>query len=201
VSDLFSYDQSNTPIDPDEEAQLIPSLSTRAELNAFELTNILEARTWAMSPRRLRSINPADELFLRELHRRMFNKVWRWAGQYRTTMKTIGVEVHRVQSDIGALIADLRFWIENRTFPPIELAARLHHRLVVIHPFCNGNGRHSRLFADIVAQKYWNVQLGWGAGTGDHKSIRDRYIEALRSADQNNFGPIIDFAGSGQIGN
>lgn len=199
MADLFEYNHGNTPIDEAETLDLIPSLSTRDELNSFEFENIMDARRWALGRRSLNAARPIDEIYLRDLHRRMFNKVWRWAGVYRKTEKTIGVPPAHIQSDLGALLGDANYWVDHNTFVPLELVARFHHRLVSIHPFSNGNGRHSRLISDVIAAKYWSMSLNWGAGTGSHAEIRARYIEALRLADVGNLNPLISFVGSGKL--
>jgi Fic-DOC domain mobile mystery protein B len=118
-----------------------------------ERQNILEAYAWALAPNHLRRRNPLSEHYVRDLHLRMFDQTWRWAGVYRTTEKNIGVPHHEIRERLGALIGDARYWVEHGTHPPDELAVRFHHRLVLIHPFANVNGRHARLIADVLAQR------------------------------------------------
>jgi Fic-DOC domain mobile mystery protein B len=154
---------NTTPLDADELAQLIPALATQAELNEYERLNILEARRWVFNQRVLSRMDPITESFLRELHKRMFNRTWRWAGVYRSTNKIIGVEFYQIRNLIPALLGDVRYWVDNKAFEPDEIATRFHHRLVWIHPFSNGNGRHTRLLGDVVAVKLGREPFTWGS--------------------------------------
>lgn len=124
----------------------------------------------------------------------MFGATWKWAGTYRKTQKSIGVESFRISTEIRNLLEDVKCWLENQTYPPIEIAARFHHRLVQIHPFANGNGRHARLATDLLCQFHgWRVSP-WGDGDlVQAGNLRQRYIEALRSADEYDYAPLIAF--------
>jgi Fic-DOC domain mobile mystery protein B len=148
MTDAFHADDDATPLTPDEREGLIPThITLRGELNELEQNNIAEADRWAFERKR----NVLDEAFLKNLHRRMLNKVWRWAGEYRQTEKNIGINPpFRIQPETHQIIEDAKFWIENKSYPPDELAVRFHHRLVFAHPFANGNGRWSRLAADLL---------------------------------------------------
>src|ERR1019366_7178919 len=150
-----------TPIELDEADGLIPSLSTRAELNAFEAMNIAEALGWARGNKKLlRHLLSIDTLQL--LHERMFDKTWRWAGSIRMTEKSIGVAQHEILPDLRAFTDDVECWLEFDSYTPAEIAARFHHRLVFIHPFANGNGRHARLATDLLCEKQnWKLS-DWG---------------------------------------
>jgi Fic-DOC domain mobile mystery protein B len=132
--DLFQADGDATPLTDDERQGLIPSIATRAELNAFERLNINDARRWAMRPAQLKRPDLVSDIFARELHRRMFNAVWRRAGFYRTTDKNLGWEVHRLTEGVRNAFEDARAWMAFSTYPMPEIAVRLHHRLVLIHP-------------------------------------------------------------------
>src|SRR5579864_1983912 len=134
--------EPNTPLSPEELADLIPSLATKEELNEWERENILRAREWAISDRTSPTDMASDE-YVRKLHLRMFDQTWKWAGQYRRTEKNIGIAVYQIREQLAALLGDVRYWIEHRTYPPDEIAVRFHYRLVAIHPFPNGNGRHA----------------------------------------------------------
>ena len=196
--DLFETGDNATPLDEDERRALIPSISTRAELNAVERLNINEARVWAMRPSILKRADLLTDGFARELHRRMFNGVWRWAGRYRKTDRNLGWEVHRLTEGVHNAFADARSQLEHATYPLPEVAVRLHHQLVVIHPWPNGNGRHARLLADIMIAARGGEELTWGAGAdlaamGD---VRQRYIDAVRQADEGDYVPLLDFARS-----
>lgn len=189
-----------TPVTPEEALELRVSISSRAELNAFERENILEARTWALSSRTLRRQDHLTEEFMRDLHRRMLGRVWRWAGQFRKSERNLGRPVSALAMDVRTLLDDARYWREHGTYPAVEAAVRFHHRLVAIHPWVNGNGRHSRLMADILVRAEAAPPLTWGRGVdlvapGD---VRTRYLAALRAADAGDFGPLIAFATGSQ---
>jgi Fic-DOC domain mobile mystery protein B len=186
-----------TPLDPDEAVQLLLSaITTRGELDVVEQENIAQATRWSFGRRRSPETVLA-ETFLRRLHREMFGNVWRWAGRYRQTPRNIGVDAWMIQQEIAGLIGDARYWAANRTYEPHELCVRFHHRLVAIHPFPNGNGRHSRLAADILATSLDQQPFAWGRGLDlDVASLRSRYIAALRAADEGHLDELIDFATS-----
>ena len=198
TGDLFAADGSNTALSPEEQLDLIPSLSTRAELNAAERANIHAARVWAMRPRTLKRSDLLTDAFARELHQRMFNQTWRWAGRYRKTEKNLGWEVARITEGVRNAFDDARAWMEFSTYPLHEAAVRLHHRLVVIHPWPNGNGRHSRLIADLIIAASKGEELTWGS-RGNLVAIGDarrRYLEAIQQADAGNLAPLLAFAQS-----
>ena len=187
-------DDANTPLDAEEMQQLIPSYITlRRELNEAEQVNIAYASKWLSS----RRSDPLDEVFLRELHKRMFGQVWRWAGHYRKTARNIGVDANRVRMDTAQALDDARFWVANATYAPDEIAVRFSHRLVAIHPFPNGNGRLSRMAGDLLAVQLGRPQFSWGSHSlTDANVTRAAYIAALRAADAHDLGPLILFARS-----
>jgi Fic-DOC domain mobile mystery protein B len=198
VTDLFREPDDATPLEAEEREQLLQSWIThRADLNRAEEANILDGAAWARGQRRRR---PADMLstgFATRLHRRMFGDVWKWAGTWRTTARNIGVDAWRIGTDVAALLDDVRFWVEHETWPPDGLAVRLHHRLVAIHPFPNGNGRHSRLMADLLVERLGGTPFSWGSGAlADASDLRRRYVAALRAADRHDIGPLLAFARS-----
>jgi Fic-DOC domain mobile mystery protein B len=178
-----------TPVDDDEVADLIPKhVRTRAELNVWEQENILTAATWAQDVKK----SLLEEEQIRALHRRMFDKTWKWAGKYRLSDKNIGVPWPHIQIEIRKLLDDARFWIENETFSMDEIAVRLHHRMVLIHPFPNGNGRHARLWSDTILVQNGRPPLNWKNSDLDHPGEgRSAYIAALRAADRNDYEPLI----------
>jgi Fic-DOC domain mobile mystery protein B len=188
----FDADDDATPLMPEERNGLIPThITLRSELNELEQQNIAEADRWAFARKR----NVLGEAFLRGLHRRMFNHVWRWAGDYRTTEHNLGIESYRIQPELRQIIDDARFWIDHRTYVPDELAARFHHRLVFVHPFPNGNGRWSRLAADLLVTQQGGSRFTWGrANLQAAGDVRRAYIEALRAADNHDIAPLIGFA-------
>jgi Fic-DOC domain mobile mystery protein B len=189
-------DKHITPLHPDKEKQLIPALTTKEGLNRFEEVNISEARAWALSPRVIRRIDPFVEPTIREVHNRMFDKTWKWAGKYRTTEKlNLGVPVAEIYERLGALLGNAHYWLEHKTFSPDEIAVRFHHELTVIHPFPNGNGRHARLYADTIALKLGGDVFTWGSANLVHAgAVRQRYIEALQAADEGNIKQLLEFA-------
>jgi Fic-DOC domain mobile mystery protein B len=181
-----------TPLDPEEADDLIPDhVTTRDELNAWEQENILEAERWLL--RRPRA-DVLTEAFVRELHRRMFGKTWRWAGEFRRSDKNIGVPWPTIPVSLREVLADARYWLEHRTYPPAEAAVRFHHRLVQVHCFPNGNGRHARLCADVLLRARGESRLTWGPDLdASGGAARERYITALQAADQGDYGPLLAF--------
>ena len=191
----------NTPLHPDDAAHLIPNLATREELDQWERQNILQAQEWAFNPRVMSSRDPLDEIYLRDLHRKMFNETWKWAGKYRIRdFINSGCAFAQIQERISVLLGDAKFWFEHETFTIDEIGVRLHHRLVwTIHAFPNGNGRHARLLANIVAVKHGRPRFTWGRtnlGPGD--PAREAYFKALHALDENdnNIQPLLDVARS-----
>lgn len=191
---LIPEDDGATPLGAEEMEQLIPSYITlRAELNEAEQRNILEAETWAFRRER----NVLSEGFLKDLHKRMYGNVWRWAGSFRLTEHNIGIEPYRIAVDLRQLLGDCQYWIENQTCHPDEIALRFSHRLVQIHPFPNGNGRHSRIAADLLLVKLGCKRFTWGrANLVNIDETRDQYITALRAADRHNYGLLKAFVRS-----
>ena len=183
-----------TPLTPEEREGLIPShVTLQSELNELEQQNILEADTWTS----LRKRDPLGEPFGRNLHRRMFRDVWAWAGTYRTSNKNLGVDWQLILPRLYEAMEQTRFWTDNKTFPPDEIAVRFHHTLVSIHPFPNGNGRWSRLMADILIVKLGGKRFTWGGGAlRAADETRKTYIAALKSADNQDFAPLLAFARS-----
>lgn len=195
----LEYPPGATPLNPNEIAGLkLSYISTQKELNAAEQDNILRGEKWAFSKKRKNFIT---ERFMRELHKKMFGHVWQWAGTYRTSDKSIGVEWFKIPTEINKLIGDVRYWITHETYPIDEIAARFHHRLVWIHPFPNGNGRWARVMADVLLFNSEQEVFSWGAKSktgslGEHSDARARYIHSLRSADARNFEELLSFVRS-----
>lgn len=186
---MFEYAPGATPLDPDEAEGLVPGhISTQGALNEWEQANIAEALAWI----RVSRLDPFDLLSVRKLHARMFGRTWTWAGQFRTTEKTIGVAPEEIPVRLRDLLDDGRFWMDRRIFSPHECALRLHHRLVSIHAFPNGNGRHARLWANWVLIKAGEPPIAWGGGLDDAGSIRKRYIASLRDADGGDYSALLD---------
>lgn len=193
-NDPFYQDDDATPLTPDERSGLIPThVTLRHELNELEQKNILEADRWVFQRKR----KVLDEKFLCNLHGRMFGDVWRWAGTYRTTPRNLGVEPWKIQPEMRQIIDDVRYWIEHETYKHDEIAVRFHHRLVATHPFPNGNGRWSRLVADLLVVALGGERFTWGSANLQKASdVRRRYIDALHAADNHDIELLIAFARS-----
>lgn len=186
-------DEANTPLTAEERDQLIPTYITlRSELNEAEQINIAQANRWLG---RMRKRDVLDDAFLRELHKRMFGEIWKWAGQYRLTARNIGIDAYRIPTEVRTLVDDVRFWVDNATYAPDEIAVRFSHRLVSTHPFPNGNGRLSRLVGDLLAMQLGQPRFTWGrANLVDAGEMRRAYVDALRAADADNIEPLLIFA-------
>jgi len=196
VTTITATSDGNTPLSPGELADLIPNLATRAELNEWERENILLARDWAIADR-TSAVDMASDEYVRKLHGKMFDQTWKWAGEYRCTEKNIGVPSHDIRERLIALFGDVRYWIENSIYSLDEISVRFHHRLVLIHPFSNGNGRHARLMADVLARKLGRPEFTWGsASLVKEGEARNQYLEAIRTADHGDIQPLLKFARS-----
>jgi Fic-DOC domain mobile mystery protein B len=193
-AEVSSLDRGRGAISTQERATLLPSLSSRAQLSEIERLNVHAARIWAMRDAVLRRDDLLTESFSRELHRRMFNAVWRSAGCYRTTRRDPGWEPERIAEGMGLFFDDAEGWIRCSTYPIHEVAVRLHHRLVSLHPWETGNGRHARLIADIAVAAHGEKPLTWGSGSQASGSARSRYIEAIRAADAGDMAVLVQFA-------
>jgi Fic-DOC domain mobile mystery protein B len=191
---LVPQDDGGTELTEEEREGLIPSYITlRSELNEAEQANILEAEEWAFARKR----DLLEEEFLNNLHKRMYGNVWRWAGRYRTSGKNIGIDAYRIPTELRQLLDDCRYWIENGTYEPDEIAVRFHHRIVSIHCYPNGNGRHARLAADLLLKSMGQERFSWGGeNLVDVGETRERYIAALQAADEHDIGPLLEFVRS-----
>lgn len=182
-----------TPLYPDEAEGLIPThVTTREDLNRLEQENIVEAMQWLCTSRP-KSI--LDEAFIRKLHRQMFGRVWEWAGKFRTSDKNIGVPKTHIGVELHKLCEDAKAQIEHQSFGPDEIAWRFHHRLVSIHPFSNGNGRHTRLITDLLLERILHQPpFTWGGMSGvPQGEVRAGYLDALRAADKGNYSKLAEF--------
>lgn len=195
MSDLHDEEpEGATPLTPEEREGLIPAQVTlRRELNEIEQQNILEASLWVSQRRH----DPVSNVFGRGLHRRMFGKVWRWAGDNRASNKNIGCDWWEIDVQLRGAFADTATWIEFSPYPSDEIAVRFHHRLVAIHPFANGNGRWSRMMGDALARRLGHPSFSWGNSCLlDDDATRSAYIDALRTADRHDIRPLLAFARS-----
>ncbi len=190
----LDYPPGATPLDADELASLIPGhITTQGELNEWEQLNIVQGESWALKQRK----EILNEGFLRQLHQQMFGETWKWAGQFRKTDKNIGVDWLKISVELKKLLDDTHFQIEHASYPPDEIAVRFHHRLVLIHPFPNGNGRHARLMADLLVERLGQPRFTWGSRSlVDANDTRKDYIAALQAADARDIAPLLAFARS-----
>ena len=190
------YNDGQTPLDEDEkEGLLIKSITTRGELDEFEQQNIEDAIQWSLT-RKFKSEQILSETFILALHKRMYKNVWRWAGEYRKTNKNIGVDKLDIPVALRSLIDDASYWLENNVYEPDEFALRFKHRLVSIHCFPNGNGRHSRMIADIIIEKIYQLPVfSWGSKSlADENDSRKNYLIAIRKADKGDLELLLKFA-------
>lgn len=192
----FTYPEGATPLDPNEVEGLIPThITKREELDRWEQDNINEALGWVEEKKPKDILN---ERFMKLLHKKMFCHVWKWAGSFRRSDKNIGVSWYMIPMELKKLCDDTEYWIDHQSFPEDEIAARFHHRLVLIHLFPNGNGRHARLMTDMLLEHVLSQSaFTWGKAdliqTGED---RKSYIEALRSADKGDYGRLLEFVRS-----
>lgn len=185
-----------TPLDPDElEGLKARHVTTRSQLDQLEQANVQDGLRW-LDRRRNRDV--LTEKFMLELHRRLFGDVWKWAGQLRQTEKNIGVDPAQISMQLRLLLDDARYWAERGTYVPLEAAARFHHRMVQIHLFPNGNGRHGRIAADAYITSYFGHEaVDWTAGY-DLQAMnprREQYIAALRAADAGDYSLMLKCVG------
>lgn len=194
----IEYIVGQTPLNEEERDGLrIPSITTREELDEFEQLNIEKAIQWTFG-KKLKTEQLFSEKYIKELHKRMYGEVWKWAGTFRTSEKNIGIKSYLIAIELKQLLDDAIFWKENNTYNSEELAIRFKHRLVSIHCFANGNGRHSRLMADLIMEKLYDSNFfSWGsANLVKATETRINYIKAVRKADNNDIEPLISFAKS-----
>lgn len=194
----LTYLNGQTPLDEDEkEGLLIPTIATREELDEFEQNNIEEAMQWVFN-RSIKAESILTEKFICNLHKRMYGDVWAWAGKFRMTNKNLGLDKWQIPTALKNLCDDTLFWMQNKTFAADEIALRFKHRIVSIHCFPNGNGRHSRLMADLIINKVYKMPLfSWG--TEDliqEGKARSNYLNAIRAADDGSYEHLLQFARS-----
>lgn len=195
---IMEYIEGQTPLDVDErDGLLITTIASRGELDEFEQQNIEQAIQWTLG-RSLKSNVIFSQEFICSIHKRMFGKVWNWAGHFRKTNKNLGVDKWQISTDLKYLLDDAMFWYENKVYPPDEIAIRFKHRIVSIHCFPNGNGRHSRLIADIIIDKLFNEPIfSWGSGNlSNENNARNEYLKAIKIADKGDYNMLLDFARS-----
>jgi len=192
----LNYPYGATPLDPDEIEGLIPQhISTHAQLNEWEQQNILTAENWCAQKKFLHT-EILEILFVNKIHDRMFHQTWKWAGKFRKSEKSIGIDPLYIPMRLKELLDDVKYQIEHHTYLIDEIVVRFHHRLVSIHPYPNGNGRHARLIADLLLISKEQPRFSWGSKLSEertNKEIRKRYIDALRAADKHNYQLLSEF--------
>ncbi|MDR1327280.1 MAG: mobile mystery protein B [Heliobacteriaceae bacterium] len=191
MSNIFEADDSSTPLSEEEKPDLKQKwITTREELNEFEAKGIFEAQVWLLTHK----ANILNTRFLQKLHKKMFANVWKWAGKFRVTEKNIGIAPYLISSELKNLYDDVAYWIENKTYKPYEIALRFHHKLVHIHPFPNGNGRISRIMADLIMKRLNEKEFDWGEGSLiEISKLRKNYINALRKAASGDYSELLEF--------
>jgi Fic-DOC domain mobile mystery protein B len=192
----FDYTSGQTPIDEEEKEGLrIPAIATREELDEYEQQNIEDALLWVLN-QRLKTETIFSEKFVCLLHRRMYGSIWSWAGKFRKTDKNLGIDKWQIPLALKSLCEDALFWVRHETYSPDEIAIRFKHRIVTIHCFPNGNGRHSRLMADVIISKIYKRPLfSWGsANLVPQGESRSAYLSAVKEADNGDYDKLLTFA-------
>jgi Fic-DOC domain mobile mystery protein B len=188
------YASGQTPLNADEAAQLIPKhIATQGDLNEWEQANILRALPWTRSSKRAPVLT---EGFCFELHRRMFDKTWLWAGRSRRSGKNIGCDWRQIPERLNQLLGNTGYWLDESVYSVDEAATRFHHALVLIHVFPNGNGRHSRLMTDCLLREHGHEPFSWGGNLVAAGQLRDHYIGCLRAADAGDLSGLLQFVRS-----
>lgn len=194
----IKYNIGQTSLSDEEMDGLkISFISNRTELDEFEQLNIEKAIEWTFKLK-ISAKQLFTEKFIKKLHKKMYSDVWKWAGNFRNSEKNIGIKSYKIAIELKQLLDDALFWIDNKTYTKEETAIRFKHRIVSIHCFSNGNGRHSRLMADLIMIKIYNENyFSWG---GENlikpNQVRKRYINALKKADNQIYKDLIEFAKS-----
>ncbi len=199
MTDLFQEPDDATPLDPGQRDALLQTwITNREDLNEAEQENIVKGAAWARRQRGVKAVDLLNDEYVKNLHKQMFGEVWKWAGAYRQhEIQKLGIEAHRVPADMPVMLDDARYWVENNTYPPDEIAVRLHHRLTHIHPFTNGNGRHARMMADLLIERLGGKPFSWGGGIlADVGTLRTTYVNALHAADDHDIAPLLAFVRS-----
>ncbi len=192
----LQYAEGQTPLDEEEKEGLkIKSITTQGELDEFEQLNIEKAVEWTIHTN-LKQERILTEKFVKDLHKKMYGDVWKWAGEFRKSDKNIGIKWTQIGVALKKLLDDTKYWIKNKTFPPAEISIRFKHQIVAIHCFPNGNGRHSRMMADIIMESVFGKEIfSWhSSNMVNANETRKEYIAALKKADNGNIEPLMEFA-------
>lgn len=192
----LKYEDGQTPLNEEEkDGLLIKTITTHGELDEYEQLNIEQAIEWTMR-QNFKKDKILTEAFIKKLHKKMLGRVWSWAGEFRKSEKNIGVKWINIRIDLKTLLDDSKYWIENEIYHPDEIAIRFKHRLVNIHCFPNGNGRHSRIMADIIIESIFGKEIfSWNqSNMFKADETRKEYINAIREGDKGNIAPLMEFA-------
>lgn len=192
----IEYIEGQTPLDEEELQGLkILSITTRGELDEMEQNNIEEALMWLLG-KKLNSDQILNEEFICTLHKKMYGNIWTWAGEFRKTNKNIGIQFYMIPTELRKLLEDTKYWLDNKTYSPEEIAIRFKHKIVSIHCFANGNGRHSRLMADIIIDKVFKQSIfTWGTeNLSSENDARHNYLRAVKLADIHDYSNLLQFA-------
>jgi Fic-DOC domain mobile mystery protein B len=192
----LEYEDGQTPLSEEEkDGLLIKTITTHGELDEHEQLNIEKAIEWTIKTK-FKKDQILTEKFIKALHKKMLGNVWSWAGEFRKSEKNIGVPWVKIGVELRVLLEDTKYWIENKIFSNEEIAIRFKHRLVNIHCFPNGNGRHSRIMADIIMESILGSEpFSWNqSNMVKADQTRKNYINAIREGDNGNIQPLIDFA-------
>jgi Fic-DOC domain mobile mystery protein B len=190
------YKKGQTPINEEEKSGLlIKTITLQEELDEFEQMNIEKAVEWVIYTK-LSQERILSEKFVKDLHKKMYDDVWKWAGSFRKSEKNIGISWPHISTELKKIMDDTQYWVNNQTYSPEEIAIRFKHRIVQIHCFPNGNGRHSRLMADIIITSIFDKEIFSWCKSNMVKAdeTRSKYITSLKEADNGNIAPLIAFA-------
>jgi Fic-DOC domain mobile mystery protein B len=193
----LNFNSDGTLLSEEEkEGLLIPTITTREELDEFEQQNIEDAVEFYLLRRKYKTETILSEKFVFDVHKRMLGDVWEWAGTTRKTNKNLGIDKFQIPPRLRQLLENCKYWIEHPTFSEEEIAIRFKHEIVSIHVFPNGNGRHSRLMADIIMKHIFKKHIfSWGQKDLVHKNeVREMYIKALQKADKGDFEDLLEFS-------
>lgn len=193
---VLDFEDGQTALsDEEREGLLLKTITLHSELDEFEQLNIENAIAWSLR-KKLKKETVLTENFIKTVHKKMFGNVWKWAGEFRKSEKNIGVKWIYISTELKMLFDDTLFWIENKTYPNNEIAIRFKHKLVSIHCFANGNGRHSRLMADILIENVFKETVfSWNeSNMTKPNETRKAYINAIRSADDGDIVLLLKFA-------
>jgi Fic-DOC domain mobile mystery protein B len=193
----LNFNSDGTLLSEEEkDGLLIPTITTREELDEFEQQNIEDAVEFYLLRRKYKTETILSEKFVFDVHKRMLGDVWEWAGTTRKTNKNLGIDKFQIPPRLRQLLENCKYWIEHNTFSEEEIAIRFKHEIVSIHVFPNGNGRHSRLMADIIMKHIFKKHIfSWGQKDLVHKNeVREMYIKALQKADKGDFEDLLEFS-------